>query len=45
MENIAKTYQKARDKFEKAINMEAKNIAKSCKLAEKIDHLPNQRLS
>ena len=40
MENIAKTYLKAPDKFEKAINMEAKNIAKSCKLAEKIDHLP-----
>ena len=40
MENITKTYQKATDKLEKAINMEAKNIAKSCKLAERIDRLP-----
>ena len=40
MENITKTYQKASDKLEKAINMEAKNIAKSYKLAERIDHLP-----
>ena len=40
MENITKTYQKATDKLEKAINMEAKNIAKSYKLAERIDHLP-----
>ena len=40
MENIAKTYQKAPDKLEKSINMEAKNIAKSYKLAERIDHLP-----
>ena len=29
MENITKTYQKAPDKLEKAINMRAKNIAKS----------------
>ena len=28
------------EKLEKAINMEAKNIAKSYKLAERIDHLP-----
>ena len=40
MENITKTYQKAPDKLEKTINMEAKNIAKSYKLAERIDHLP-----
>ena len=40
MENITKTYQKAPDKFEKTVNMEAKNITKSCELAEKIDHLP-----
>ena len=40
MENITKTYQKASDKLEKAINMEAKNVAKSYKLAERIDHLP-----
>ena len=33
MENITKTYQKAPDKLEKAINMRAKNIAKSYKLA------------
>ena len=40
MENITKTYQKAPDKLEKTINMEAKNIAKPDKLAEKIDYLP-----
>ena len=40
MKNITKTYQKATGKLEKAINMEAKNIAKSYKLAERIDHLP-----
>ena len=40
MQNITKTYQRATDKLEKAINMEAKNIAKSYKLAERIDHLP-----
>ena len=40
MENITKTYQKAPGKLEKSINMEAKNIAKSYKLAERIDHLP-----
>ena len=40
IENITKTYQKAPDKLEKTINMEAKNIAKSYKLAERIDHLP-----
>ena len=28
------------DKLEKSINMEAKNISKSHKLAERIDHLP-----
>ena len=39
IENITKTYQRATDKLEKAINMEAKNIAKSYKLAERIDHL------
>ena len=42
MQNITKTYQRATDKLEKAINMEAKNIAKSYKLAERIDHLPKQ---
>ena len=44
MENITKTYQKAPDKFEKTINMEAKNIAKSYKLAERIDHLPRSEI-
>ena len=38
LENIAKTYQKAPKKLEKAINLEAKNIAKSLKLADRIDH-------
>ena len=37
MENMTKTYQKAPDKLEKSINMEAKNVAKSYKLAERID--------
>ena len=40
MENISKTYQKVPNKLEKAINMEAKNIAESYKLAGRIDHLP-----
>ena len=40
MENISKTYQKVPDKLEKAITMEAKNIARSYKLAGRIDHLP-----
>ena len=40
MEKITKTCQKATDKLEKAINTEAKNIAKSYKLAERTDHLP-----
>ena len=40
MENITKMYQEATDKLEKAINMEAKNIAKSYKLVERIVHLP-----
>ena len=40
MEDITKTYQKAPDKLEKAINMEAKNITKSYKLAERKEHLP-----
>ena len=35
IENITKVYQKASDKLEKTINMEAKNIAKSYKLAPK----------
>ena len=39
-ENIPKTYQKAPEKLEKAINMEAKNIPNTYKLAERIDHLP-----
>ena len=39
MENITKTYQKATDKLEKAINMEAKSIARSYKLVKRIDHL------
>ena len=38
LENITKTYQKAPKKIEKAINLEAKNIAKSFKLADRIDH-------
>ena len=32
-------YQKASDKLEKAINMEAKNITKSYKFAERIGYL------
>ena len=44
MENITKTYQKASDKLEKAINMKAKNVAKSNKLAERIDHLPRSEI-
>ena len=38
--NITKTYQKAPKKLEIAINMEAKNVANTYKLAERIDHLP-----
>ena len=34
-----KTYQKAPKKLEKAINLEVKSIAKSLKLADRIDHL------
>ena len=34
-ENITKTYQKAPEKLEKAINMEAKNIAKKIKTSRK----------
>ena len=44
MENITKTYQEAPDKLEKSINMKAKNIAKSYKLAERIDHLPRSEM-
>ena len=40
MENITKTYQKVTEKLEKAVNMEVKNITKSYKPAERIDHLP-----
>ena len=40
MENMTKTYQKLRDKLEKAINMEIKSIAKLYKLAERINRLP-----
>ena len=40
MERITKMYQKVTNKLEKAINMEAKNISKSHKLVERIDHLP-----
>ena len=39
LENIRKTCQKAPKKLEKAINLEVKNIAKSLKLADRIDHL------
>ena len=39
LEIITKTYQKAPKKLEKAINLEAKIIAKSLKLADGIDHL------
>ena len=39
-ENITKSYEKAPKKLEKAFNMEAKNIANTYKLAERIDHLP-----
>ena len=41
LENITKTYQKAPKKVEKAINLEAKSITKSLKLADRIDHLAN----
>ena len=44
MENITKTFQKATDKLAKTINMEAKNIAMSYKLAERIDHLPKPEI-
>ena len=40
MEKVTKMYQKASDKLEKAINMEAKIIADSHKLVERIAHLP-----
>ena len=39
VENITKMCQEVPKKLEKAINMEAKNIAKSNRLAERIDHL------
>ena len=39
LENIRKTCQKAPKKLEKAINLEVKNIAKSLKLPDRIDHL------
>ena len=39
LKNITKTCQKAPIKIEKAINLEAKNIAKSFKLADRIDDL------
>ena len=42
--NITKTYQKAPKKLEIAINMEAKNVANTYKLAERIDHLPANRM-
>ena len=45
MENITKTYMKATNKLEKAINKEVKNIAKSNKLAERIITYQNQRCS
>ena len=45
MENITKTYMKATNKSEKAINKEVKNIAKSNKLAERIITYQNQRRS
>ena len=45
MENITKTYMKATNKLEKAINKEVKNIAKSNKLAERIMTYQNQRRS
>ena len=38
MENITKMCQEESERLEKTINMEAKNIAKSNKFAEKIDH-------
>ena len=41
LENITKTYQKAPKKIEKAINLEAKSITKSLKLADRIDHVAN----
>ena len=45
MENITRTYMKATNKLEKAINKEVKNIAKSNKLAERIITYQNQRRS
>ena len=39
LDNITKTCQKVPKKLENAINLEAKIIAKSLKLADRIDHL------
>ena len=39
LDNITKTYQKVPKKLQSAINLEAKIIAKSLKLADKIDQL------
>ena len=38
--NITKSYKKSTERLEKAINMEAKNIAKKIQLSDKIECLP-----
>ena len=38
-DNIAKSYKKSTDRLEKAISMEAKNIAKKIQLSDRIDCL------
>ena len=40
MKNITKSYQKVHGILEEAMNMKARNITKTYKLAERIDHLP-----
>ena len=39
-DNITKSYKKSTDRLEKAINMEAKNIAKKIQLSDRIECLP-----
>ena len=39
IDNIAKSYKKSTDRLEKAISMEAKNIAKKIQLSDRIDCL------
>ena len=39
-DNITKSHQKSTDRLEKAINIEAKNIAKKIRLSDRIECLP-----